>query len=142
MANELPLQMLIYEDDQGKPYTIYVQSQDADLVDPDRLQEKAPPGDGDRHSRGFDDILIDEEAKKRAKQRAEQAIQTLRGSAGLAIKAFRNLGGAEVAEINLEFALKFAGKSGVPLVTEGSAETNMKIQVKLKFPESDKANPS
>lgn len=140
MANELPLQMLIYEDDQGEPYTIYVQSQDADLVDPDDLQEKRPSGD--RPSRGIGNIPIDEETKKLAKKRAEQAIQTLRGSAGLALRAFRNLGGAEVAEINLEFALKFAGKSGVPMVTEGSAETNMKIQVKLKFPASDKANPS
>ena len=135
MANELPLQMLIYEDEEGKPYTIYVQSQDAGPVDPDRLQEKQPSGD--RPSRGFGDIPIDEEAKKQAKRRAEQAIQTLRGSAGLALRAFRNLGGAEVAEINLEFALKFAGKTGVPMVTEGSAETNMKIQVKLKFPEKN-----
>ena len=139
MDNELPLQMLIYEDEQNNPYTIYVQSQDAALVDPDRLQEnlqeKQPSGD--RPSRGFGDIPIDEEAKKQAKRRAEQAIQTLRGSAGLALRAFRNLGGAEVAEINLEFALKFAGKTGVPMVTEGSAETNMKIQVKLKFPEKN-----
>jgi hypothetical protein len=135
MANELPLQMLIYEDEEGKPYTIYVQSQDADLVDPDRLQEKQPSGD--RSGRGFGDIPIDEEAKKQAKRRAQQAIQTLRGSAGLALRAFRDLGGAEVAEINLEFALKFAGKTGVPMVTEGSAETNMKIQVKLKFPDKN-----
>jgi hypothetical protein len=131
MANELPLQMLIYEDEQNNPYTIYVQSQGADLVDPDRLQEKQPSGD--RPSRGSDNRLVQEEAKKRA----EQAIQTLRGSAGLALQAFRNLGGAEVAEINLEFALKFAGKAGVPMVTEGSAETNMKIQVKLKFPDKN-----
>jgi hypothetical protein len=135
MANELPLQMLIYEDEEGKPYTIYVQSQDADLVDPDRLQEKEPSGD--RPGRRFGDIPIDEEAKKQAKRRAQQAIQTLRGSAGLALRAFRDLGGAEVAEINLEFALKFAGKTGVPMVTEGSAETNMKIQVKLKFPDKN-----
>lgn len=135
MANKLPLQMLIYEDEQNTPYTIYVQSQDADLVDPDRLQEKEPSGD--RPGRRFGDIPIDEEAKKQAKRRAQQAIQTLRGSAGLALRAFRDLGGAEVAEINLEFALKFAGKTGVPMVTEGSAETNMKIQVKLKFPDKN-----
>lgn len=67
MANELPLQMLIYEDEQNTPYTIYVQSQDAAGVDPDRLQEnlqeKQPSGD--RPGRGFGDIPIDEEPKNR-----------------------------------------------------------------------------
>jgi hypothetical protein len=42
--------------------------------------------------------------------------------------------------MNLEFNLKIAGKAGIPILTEGSAEGSFKIQVKCKFPE--KNNPS
>ena len=45
------------------------------------------------------------------------------------------VGGAHVDEITVDFGLKFAGKAGVPLVTEGSAESNLNVQVKFTFPE-------
>lgn len=59
---------------------------------------------------------------------------TIRGYARYAIGAFVNFGLAEVEEMNLEFNLKIAGKAGLPVLTEGSAEGSFKIQVKCKFP--------
>jgi hypothetical protein len=60
---------------------------------------------------------------------------TIRGYARYAVGAFVNFGLAEVEEMNLEFNLKIAGKAGLPVLTEASAEGSFKIQVKCKFPE-------
>ncbi|MBE9100444.1 CU044_2847 family protein [Vacuolonema iberomarrocanum] len=63
---------------------------------------------------------------------------TIRAYAWYAIGAFRNLGGAEVDEINLKFGLKIGGKTGVPILTEGSAEANFEISVTCRFPTGEK----
>lgn len=60
----------------------------------------------------------------------------IRAYARYAIGAFKNLGGAEVEEITLKFGLKIGGKTGIPILTEGSAESNFEIQVKCKFSNS------
>jgi len=60
---------------------------------------------------------------------------TIRGYARYAIGAFVNFGLAEIEEMNLEFNIKVAGKAGIPVLTEASAEGTFKIQVKCKFPE-------
>lgn len=57
-----------------------------------------------------------------------------------AIDAFKNFAGAEIEEVNLKFGLKSAGKSGIPMLTEGSGEANFEVQVKCKFPKNDNAN--
>ena len=59
---------------------------------------------------------------------------TIRGYARYAIGAFVNFGLAEIEEMNLEFNLKIAGKTGFPILAEASTEGSFKIQVKCKFP--------
>lgn len=63
--------------------------------------------------------------------------RTIRGYAKYAIGAFVNFGLAEIEEMNLEFNLKIAGKAGMPVLAEGSAEGTFKIQVKCKFPAAE-----
>lgn len=63
--------------------------------------------------------------------------RTIRGYARYAIGAFINFGLAEIEEMNLEFNLKIAGKAGMPVLAEGSAEGTFKIQVKCKFPAAE-----
>lgn len=58
---------------------------------------------------------------------------TIRGYARYAIGAFVNFGLAEIEEMNLEFNIKIAGKAGIPVLTEASAEGTFKVQVKCKF---------
>ncbi|NET33259.1 MAG: hypothetical protein F6K19_14765 [Cyanothece sp. SIO1E1] len=65
----------------------------------------------------------------------QQVHKTIRGYARYAIGAFRNFGLAEVEKMTLKFNLKIAGKAGVPMLTEGSAEGNFEIQVECKFPD-------
>lgn len=59
---------------------------------------------------------------------------TIRGYARYAIGAFIDFGLAEIEEMNLEFNIKVAGKAGLPILTEASAEGTFKVQVKCKFP--------
>lgn len=63
--------------------------------------------------------------------------RTIRGYAKYAIGAFVNFGLAEIEEMNLEFNLKIAGKAGMPVLAEGSAEGTFKVQVKCKFPAAE-----
>lgn len=67
----------------------------------------------------------------------KQVHRTIRGYAKYAIGAFVNFGLAEIEEMNLEFNLKIAGKAGMPVLAEGSAEGTFKIQVKCKFPAAE-----
>ncbi len=66
----------------------------------------------------------------------QQARQMIRGYAMYALSAFKDFGAAEVEEVTLKFGLKLGGKAGIPYITEGSAESNLEIEVKCKFPAS------
>ena len=49
------------------------------------------------------------------------------------LNAFREMGSGNVDKVNLEFGLKIAGSSGIPYITEGSAEANLQITVECSF---------
>ena len=70
----------------------------------------------------------------------QQARQLIRFYAMYAISAFKDFGAAEIEEVSLKFGLKMGGKAGIPYITEGSAESNLEIQVKCKFPPPQKPN--
>ncbi len=67
---------------------------------------------------------------------------TIKGYARYAIGAFINFGLAKVDEMNLEFNLKIAGETGIPVLTKGSTEGSFKIQVKCKFTDKPDDNPT
>ncbi|MBD1858013.1 MULTISPECIES: CU044_2847 family protein [Leptolyngbya] len=58
---------------------------------------------------------------------------TIRGYAKYAIDAFHNFESAEVSKVTLKFNLKVGGKTGIPMLTEGSAESNFEIQIECNF---------
>lgn len=49
------------------------------------------------------------------------------------LNAFKELGSGNIDKVNLVFGLKIAGSSGVPYITEGSAEANLQISVECSF---------
>ena len=49
------------------------------------------------------------------------------------LNAFVELGSGNVDKVNLVFGLKIAGSSGVPYITEGSAEANLQITGECSF---------
>lgn len=67
--------------------------------------------------------------------RSFQAMQgTIRAYTSYTLNAFRQMTGANVDKVTLEFGAKVAGKAGAPYVTKGTADTNLKIIVECSFP--------
>ena len=85
-----------------------------------------------------EDSPFDEERDVRsdAINRMQQARVLIRSYATYAVTAFKDFGAAEVEELTLKFGIKMGGKAGIPYITEGSAESNLEIEVKCKFPKS------
>lgn len=55
----------------------------------------------------------------------------IRNYAKLAVGAFKNIPDAE--EVTVKFGIKLGGKTGIPFLTEGSAESNFEIEVKYNL---------
>jgi hypothetical protein len=68
----------------------------------------------------------------------EKARQTIRGYTLFVLSSFRNLMEVEIDEVNVKFGLKFSGSLGIPMITQASAEKNLEIEVKCKFPKKKK----
>lgn len=122
------VQPVLLQDEDGTTYTIFVESTTPDVLPP----ATPPPGEVDEDDYESYGITEDTIAK------LKEIHGTIRAYAWYAIGAFKNFGGAEVEELNLKFGLKIGGKTGVPIVTEGSAEANFEISVKCKFPDKPK----
>ncbi|NEU73687.1 hypothetical protein PI95_014245 [Hassallia byssoidea VB512170] len=121
------IERLVFEED-GEIYTILFESKETSTVP----EVVTPEVDDDKESYGW---------REEAFVKIEEVHHQIRAYTKYAIGAFKNLAVAEVEEVTLKFGLKIGGKSGIPFVTEGSAESNFEIEVKCKFPEK-KQNPS
>jgi Trypsin-co-occurring domain 1 len=118
MAN---LQPVLLQDEDGTTYTIFVETTASEVPLPSVETEES-----DREAMGITEDTV---------AKLKEIHGTIRAYAWYAIGAFKNFGGAEVEELNLKFGLKIGGKTGVPILTEGSAEANFEISVKCKFPD-------
>ncbi|MBD2101496.1 CU044_2847 family protein [Leptolyngbya sp. FACHB-261] len=116
------VQRLLYTDEDGKEYEIFIESKTTS-----ELPELEAPED----ERGSREIRTDAVVKMR------QARDMIRGYASYALGAFKDFGTAQVEEVTLKFGLKIGGKAGIPFITEGTAESNLEIEVKCKFPDKN-----
>ncbi|MDA0269119.1 MAG: CU044_2847 family protein [Cyanobacteria bacterium] len=65
-----------------------------------------------------------------------QAMQgMIRAYTGYTLNAFRQMAGAKVDKVTLEFGIKVAGEAGLPYVTKGTADANLKVTVECSFPD-------
>lgn len=63
-----------------------------------------------------------------------QAMQgTIRTYTTYTLNAFKEMATANVDKVTLEFGVKIAGEGGVPYITKGSGECNLKITVECSF---------
>lgn len=115
------IQKLVVKDD-GQEYEFY--------IEPGALADI--PDDEDDEP-GYRDVNLPTVDMKKVHR-------TIRGYAYYAIGAFTNFSLAEIEEMNLEFNLKIAGKAGLPVLSEASAEGSFKVQVKCKFPDKSKSD--
>jgi hypothetical protein len=58
---------------------------------------------------------------------------TIRAYTSYTLDAFKQLAGANVNKVTLEFGIKIAGEAGIPYVTKGTAESNLKVTVECSF---------
>lgn len=110
---------LILQEDDGTEYTIFVESTEAIAL------PQAPVGEDDE----YETYGISNEVKVKLKDIHE----TLQAYARYSIGAFKNVAFADVEEMTLRFKIKIAGKTGLPVLAEGSAEGAFEIEVKCKF---------
>lgn len=64
----------------------------------------------------------------------EQMEKTLQAFANRALAPFRNLAGANVDKVTLEFGLNIGGEAGIPYITSGKVESALKVTVECSFP--------
>ncbi|MBD2357411.1 hypothetical protein H6G41_22795 [Tolypothrix sp. FACHB-123] len=103
------VQRLIVKDDDLE-YEIYLESKEAAEV---------PEDDEPGYRDGLPTVNIHEFQNK------------IRNYAKLAVGAFKNIPDAE--EVTVKFGIKLGGKTGIPFLTEGSAESNFEIEVKYNL---------
>ncbi|NES86944.1 MAG: hypothetical protein F6K10_39605 [Moorea sp. SIO2B7] len=115
------VQRLLIEED-GQSYEIYIESKTAPKMP---SPQTSVAEDNTRPSMG---IRRDTAVKMR------QAQQMIRAYTAYTLSAFKNFGAAEIEEVTLKFGMKIGGKAGIPYITEGTAESNLEIEVKCKFP--------
>lgn len=58
---------------------------------------------------------------------------TIRAYTGHALNAFRQVTTANIDKVTLEFGIKIGGEVGIPYVTKGTGESNLKITVECSF---------
>ncbi|MGF1571189.1 MAG: CU044_2847 family protein [Nodosilinea sp.] len=58
---------------------------------------------------------------------------TIRTYTNYTMNAFKDMATANVESVTLEFGIKVGGEAGVPYVTKGTAESNLKITVQCSF---------
>ncbi len=89
-------------------------------------------GDLGREKKGW------EGATRTPQEQIRQSFQviesTIRAYTNHTLNAFRRVGSGNIDKVTLEFGIKVGGKAGIPYVTEGSADSHLKIVVESSFP--------
>ncbi len=72
-------------------------------------------------------------------QGLEAMENTIRAYTHHTLNAFKNPqqagpSGARISRVMLEFGVKLSGEAGIPYITKGSAESNLKVTVECLFP--------
>lgn len=129
------IQPYVVQDESGAEYTVYIQTDD-------EVVPGAPAKDVKRDGTLWDN---DDESygnnprstvPKETLVKLREINGTISTYARFVIDAFKNMGGAEVEELNFKFGLKFSGGAKVPVLVNGSAESNFEVEVKCKFPKN------
>lgn len=89
-------------------------------------------GETTRTSKGLGG-MTSQAAQAHAVQSFKAIESTIRTYTNYTMNAFQDLACANVEKVTLEFGLKVGGEAGVPYVTKGTAESNLKITVQCNF---------
>ncbi len=85
--------------------------------------------------RGGEEALVSKGGVTQAIQKFKAIEGAIRSYTTYTLNAFKEMAVANVDKVTLEFGIKVGGKAGIPFVTQGTAESNLKITVECSFPE-------
>jgi hypothetical protein len=108
----------------------------ADVVAPDSapaLSGNEFDAETTRTSKGVNWGMTGQTAQVHAAQSFKAIEGTIRTYTNYTMNAFKDMATANVEKVILEFGLKVGGEAGVPYVTKGTAESNLKITVQCSF---------
>ncbi|WP_017299259.1 CU044_2847 family protein [Nodosilinea nodulosa] len=111
---------------------IYMEATD-DVVAPDSVAPLSadPYAETTRTAKGWSSA--NQAAQVHAAQSFKAIEGTIRTYTSYTMNAFKDMATANVEKVTLEFGLKVGGEAGVPYVTKGTAESNLKITVECSF---------
>ncbi|MEH2391721.1 MAG: CU044_2847 family protein [Nostoc sp.] len=109
---------------------IYIEA--TDNVDVPPVSIKSPQGE--------EEALIDkgwdaDVAQKQIVQNFQAIEGTIRAYTVYTLNAFKKIPIANINKVTLEFGIKVGGEAGIPYVTKGTAESNLKVTVECSFPD-------
>ncbi len=89
---------------------------------------------------GEEQALIDkgwdaDAAQKQIVQNFQAIEGTIRAYTVYSLNAFKKISVANIDKVTLEFGIKVGGEAGIPYVTKGTAESNLKVTVECSFPD-------
>ncbi|HEY9850466.1 MAG TPA: CU044_2847 family protein [Leptolyngbyaceae cyanobacterium] len=119
------VERLLVKEEDGTEYELFIQPSDTEYDVPE-LEDDEPI------TRGVGLPVVD----------IQQVHKQIRSYTKFVLGAFKNFTDAEVEEVTIKFGIKLGGKTGIPFLTEGSAESNFEIEVKCKLPPSQPTNTS
>lgn len=123
-------QRFFMTDEDGEPLEIVLYSQNPVELEPAKAPVRTPEGEGEWESKGAADVAI---------ASLQQVHKYIRFYTKYAIGAFKDFSAAEIEEMSVKFNLKIAGKTGLPMLAEGSANADFEVSIKCKFPNQGKA---
>ncbi|MEH2276552.1 MAG: CU044_2847 family protein [Nostoc sp.] len=109
---------------------IYIEA--TDNVDAPPVRIESPQGE--------EEALIDkgwdaDVAQKQIVQNFQAIEGTIRAYTVYTLNAFKKIPIANINKVTLEFGIKVGGEAGIPYVTKGTAESNLKVTVECSFPD-------
>lgn len=95
--------------------------------------EESLPMAQTRTAKGFFPGSARDAAQAQAMQSFKAIESTIRSYTNYTLGAFKGMASAKVDKVTLEFGLTVGGEAGVPYVTKGVAESNLRITVECSF---------
>lgn len=77
-----------------------------------------------------------------AMMQMQKAQSSIRNYTAYVLNSFKNFSAAEIDEISVKFGLNLGGGVGLPYIVKGSADSNVEIQIKCKFPNKKSTDQS
>ncbi|MEH2175960.1 CU044_2847 family protein [Nostoc sp.] len=93
--------------------------------------EVSPEGEEALIDKGWDA----DAAQKQIVQNFQAIEGTIRAYTVYSLNAFKKIPVANIDKVTLEFGIKVGGEAGIPYVTKGTAESNLKVTVECSFPD-------